>query len=90
MKDNYYLVSEEQLRWILRDHLVMDALKEWYIKKNWSHYYNLESVKSVYYDAIDEYFVDPRDESGDYEAAINEQVERNMRLFQKAPSVKLP
>ena len=90
MKTNYYLVPEEKLRWLVRTELIAQAVKEWYVKKNWSKYYNLKSIEAVYNDAIDEFFVDPRDESGDFESAINEYVEREMRLYQSAPSPKLP
>lgn len=90
MKTNYYLVPEEKLRWLVRNDLIEQALKEWYVKKNWAQCYNFESIKAIYNDAIDEFFVDPRDESGDFENAINEYVEREMRLYQSAPDVKLP
>ena len=90
MKTNYYLVPEEKLRWLVRTELIAQALKEWYIKKNWAQCYNLESVKAIYNDAIDDFFVDLRDESGDFENAINEYVEREMHLYQSAPSPKLP
>ena len=74
----------------MRNDLIEQALKEWYVKKNWAQCYNFESIKAIYNDAIDEFFVDPRDESGDFESAINEYVEREMRLYQPAPDVKLP
>lgn len=90
MKTNNYLVPEEQLRRLVRSDLIIQALRESYIKANWSKNYNLKSIEAVYYDAIDDFFVDPRDERGDYEAAIDEWVDREMKLYAEAPDVRLP